>query len=93
VIAVGGEHVAQRWVLPGLHIVIGRVFSENESLDRVAVVVQQEDDRSKMVPKYRGQFLHGQLKRSISYKENVTPLGGRQKGSEGRRQAVVAGRL
>src|SRR5260370_35919196 len=68
------KDVAQRSVFPRLNVVVQRVFPQNEPFDRVAVVVNQEDDRFEIVSKDRREFLCRQLERSVANEQDMAAL-------------------
>lgn len=47
----------------------------NQLLDKVAVIVQEEDDRSQSMVKEYGNFLESQLERTIAYSKKGAMLG------------------
>src|SRR5262245_4467721 len=78
------EDIWQFRIPPVGDVVVLRVLTKNGSLYRVSRVLINENPGPKVVPYDGGDLLNGHLERPFSSKQDVSPPGGSENGSEQR---------
>ena len=86
---LGIEHRRQFGIVPGADIVVRRVLAKNITFDGVTIIVNQEDNRLLIVAQQGGNFLSGQLERTVANEQQMPAIRCGHHGPQQRRQGIA----